>query len=68
MSELEKDDDVTWRTHGTETSGTVEQEITTETEAAGRKVMASKDEPQYLVQSDKSGKEAVHKANALDKD
>lgn len=68
MSELKKGDDVTWKTHGTETSGTVEQEITTETEAAGRKVKASKDEPQYLVKSDKSGKEAVHKANALEKD
>ena len=42
MSELEKDDDVTWKTHGTETSGTVEQEITTETEteAAGHKANA----------------------------
>ena len=68
MSELKKGDDVTWKTHGTETSGTVEQEITTETEAAGRKVKASKDEPQYLVKSDKSGKEAVHKAKALGQD
>ena len=38
MSELEKDDDVTWKTHGTETSGTVEQEI--KTEAAGHKANA----------------------------
>ena len=38
-----------------------------ETEAGGRKVKASKDEPQYLVKSDKSGGEAVHKPGALDK-
>ena len=32
----------------------------------GRKVKASKDEPQYEVKSDKSGKTAVHKPDALD--
>ena len=35
--------------------------------AAGRTVRASKDDPQYLVKSDKSGGEAVHKPSALDK-
>jgi hypothetical protein len=30
-------------------------------------VAASKDEPQYLVKSDKSGREAVHKPDALKK-
>jgi hypothetical protein len=39
--------------------------ITADTTAAGRTVRASKDEPQYLVRSDKSGGEAVHKASAL---
>ena len=29
---------------------------------------ASKDEPQYLVVSDKSGKEAAHKPGALEKE
>jgi hypothetical protein len=66
--EFKKGDHVTWSTHGTTTEGTVEKKITTETEAGGRKVKASKDEPQYLVESDKSGKEAVHKPAALDKD
>ncbi len=64
--ELEKGDHVTWKTHGTETEGTVTREITSETEAAGRKVKASADEPQYEVRSDKSGKTAVHKPDALD--
>ena len=66
MSEPSKGDHVSWKTHGTETSGTVKRKITTETEAAGRTVKASEDEPQFLVESDKSGKEAVHKASALD--
>ena len=65
--DFEKGDDVTWKSHGSTTEGTVEKKITSETEAGGRKVKASKDEPQYLVKSDKSGKEAVHKPSALDK-
>ena len=64
--DFEKGDDVTWSSHGSEVPGTVEKKITSETEAGGRKVKASKDDPQYLVKSDKSGKEAVHKPGALD--
>ncbi len=64
---LNKGDQVEWKTHGTTTEGTVEEKITSETEAGGRKVKASEDEPQYLVKSDTSGKEAVHKPDALDK-
>ena len=66
MAEPSKGDDVTWKTHGTTTSGKVEKKITKETEAGGRTVKASKEEPQFLVKSDKSGKEAVHKAAALE--
>ena len=64
--DLKKGDDVTWQTHGTETEGTVTRKITSDTEAAGRTVRASSDEPQYEVRSDKSGKTAVHKPDALD--
>ena len=67
MAELKKDDHVTWKSHGSTTEGTVEKKITSETEAGGRKVKASEDEPQYLVKSDKSGGEAVHKPGALKK-
>ncbi|MDI9930280.1 DUF2945 domain-containing protein [Rhodococcus sp. IEGM 1354] len=67
--DLHKGDKVEWQTHGTTTEGTVQEKITseTETEAAGRKVKASKDDPQYRVESDKSGKDAVHKPESLDK-
>jgi hypothetical protein len=67
MAELRKGDEVTWNSHGGQAVGKVEKEITTETEAGGRKVKASADEPQYLVKSDKSGGEAVHKPSALKK-
>jgi len=65
--ELRKGDPVTWKSHGGEAVGEVQKKITTDTEAGGRKVKASADEPQYLVKSDKSGGEAVHKPTALTK-
>jgi len=66
--DLSKGDHVTWNSHGSTTEGTVERKITEDTEASGRTVKASKDEPQYEVESDKSGKTAVHKPGALKKD
>lgn len=65
--QLKKGDKVSWQSHGTTVPGTVEEKITSETEAAGREVKASKDEPQYRVTSDKSGRDAVHKPEALKK-
>ena len=65
---LRKGDKVHWSSHGGEAVGEVEEKITEDTEAAGRKVRATKDDPQYLVKSDKSGGEAVHKPEALKKD
>ncbi|MBL1082381.1 DUF2945 domain-containing protein [Streptomyces actinomycinicus] len=62
-----KGDKVAWRSHGTETTGSVERKITKRTEAAGRTVDASPDDPQYEVRSDKSGRTAVHKPSALKK-
>ncbi len=67
MAEFKKGDKVKWKSHGGEAVGTVEKKITSETEAGGRKVKASKDEPQYLVKSEKSGGTAVHKPSALKK-
>ncbi|MEU3415074.1 MULTISPECIES: hypervirulence associated TUDOR domain-containing protein [unclassified Streptomyces] len=58
-------DQVAWRSHGSETTGTVEKKITERTEASGRTVDASPDAPQYEVRSDKSGRTAVHKPSAL---
>ncbi len=63
--EPKKGDHVTWKSHGGTAEGTVKRKITSDTEASGRTVRASKDEPQYEVESDKSGRTAVHKADAL---
>jgi hypothetical protein len=62
---FKKGDKVEWSSHGGMAVGEVVRKITTETEAGGRKVKASEDEPQYLVRSEKSGGEAVHKPGAL---
>jgi hypothetical protein len=63
--DIEKGDHVTWKSHGGEAEGTVKRKITSDTEAAGRTVKASEDDPQYEVESEKSGGTAVHKPGAL---
>jgi len=64
---FKKGDKVEWQSHGSAAKGGVERKITSDTEAGGRKVRASKEEPQYLVVSDESGGDAVHKPSALKK-
>lgn len=63
--EFHEGDKVEWRSHGSTVRGTVEGEITSDTEAAGRTVRASEDDPQYKVRSDNTGADAVHKPGAL---
>jgi DUF2945 family protein len=65
--EFRKGDRVAWRSHGSTAVGTVERRITSDTEAAGRTVRASEDDPQYLVRSEKSGGTAVHRPEALER-
>lgn len=65
MGDLEKGDHVEWNSHGSTAEGEVVKKITSDTKAASRQVRASEDDPQYLVRSDKSGGEAVHKPEAL---
>jgi hypothetical protein len=65
--ELKKGDHVSWKSHGGTAEGTVQRKITEDTEASGRTVRASEDDPQYEVKSEKSGGTAVHKPDALKK-
>ena len=62
-----KGDKVEWNTSGGKTSGKVVEKLTEATEVAGHHVAASEDDPQYLVESEKSGKQAAHKPEALTK-
>ncbi|MFN6571381.1 hypothetical protein A6770_11720 [Nostoc minutum NIES-26] len=65
--ELNKGDKVKWNTAQGETAGEVEKKLTSPTDIKGHHVAASKDNPEYLVKSDKTGKEAAHQPDALEK-
>lgn len=65
--EFKNGDTVQWKSHGTTVTGAVEEKITSDTKAAGRTVRADEDDPQYRVRSHKSGRDAVHKPDALKK-
>lgn len=60
-------DDVSWQSHGQNIEGSVTRKVDERTEAAGRTVDASKDEPQYEVRSAKTGKKAVHRPESLNR-
>lgn len=64
---LKKGDHVEWETSQGKTTGTVKKKLTTPTDIKTHHVAASKDNPEYLVESDKSGKEAAHKPGSLKK-
>ena len=64
---LKKGDHVEWNTSQGKTTGRVEKKLTSATKIKGHEVKASKDNPEFLVKSDKTGAEAAHKPGALQK-
>jgi uncharacterized protein YijF (DUF1287 family) len=60
-------DHVSWETSQGTTHGVIKKKITSPMEIKGHHVAATKEEPQYLVVSDKSGDEAAHKPDSLTK-
>ena len=68
MSEsLKKGDKVTWETSQGKTEGRVVKKQTSDTKIKSHTVRATKDDPQLIVESSKSGKRAAHKPDALEK-
>ena len=65
--EFKQGETVEWNTPQGKTRGSVKEKLTSRTEVGGQTVAASEDDPRYLVESEKSGKEAAHKPNALEK-
>jgi len=61
------DDKVQWKSSQGTVTGKVKKKLTTPTDIKGHHVAASKDNPEYLVASDKTGAEAAHKGTALKK-
>jgi len=64
---LMRGDHVEWETSQGTTKGTVKKKLTSATRIKGHKVAASKDNPEYLVETDKSRKKAAHKPQGLKK-
>jgi hypothetical protein len=62
-----KGDKVRWNTSQGETRGTIVEKKTKDFTFDGQKFTASSDEPAYVIESDKSGKQAAHKESALTK-
>jgi hypothetical protein len=74
MSEkrFKKGDRVAWETPQGKTTGRVVEKLTGDKRVGnpgqkGTKVSASEDDPRYVVESDKTGKRAAHKADALER-
>lgn len=65
--EFKKGDKVEWDSAGGHSVGTVVEKVTSDEKIKGHTAKASKEEPQYRVESDKSGKEAIHKPEELKK-
>lgn len=64
---LKKGDKVAWSTSQGETKGKVVKKLTSPTTIKTHKVSASADNPEYLVESEKTGKQAAHKPGSLKK-
>ena len=65
--DLKAGDKVTWKSHGGEAHGKVVKKQTSETHIKGHKVAATKEDSQFIVETDE-GKRAAHKPSALKKD
>ena len=67
MSTFTTGDHVSWNTPQGRTRGHVVERKTKDFEFAGQHFTASSDEPAFIVESEKTGAKAAHKATALRK-
>jgi hypothetical protein len=63
--EFKRGDKVEWSFRGRPIRGTVRRRLTRRTEIAGQVVAASKDDPRYVVRTEKSGKDTTRRPSAL---
>jgi hypothetical protein len=64
---LGKGDHVSWNSEAGRVRGTITKVVTSAIQFKGYTVHASKDEPQYEIESDKTDHVAMHKGSALRK-
>jgi hypothetical protein len=67
MSELSTGDRVSWNTSQGRTRGRVVEKKTSDFEFAGQHFTATSEDPAFVVESEKTGAKAAHKATALRK-
>jgi len=63
--DFKRGDRVEWNFRGRRVTGTVRRRLTSRMVINDRVVAASKDEPRYLVRSEKTGKETTRRAETL---
>jgi hypothetical protein len=56
---------VQWNFRGRRVVGRVRKRLTTRTEVGGQVVAATRDDPRYLVRSERTGKETARRPSAL---
>lgn len=66
-SEFKRGDYVEWNSEAGRVRGTITRKVTSEMVFKGYRRHASKEEPQYIIQSDKTDHVAIHKGSALKK-
>jgi len=64
---FKKGDHVSWNSEAGRVRGTIKKKITSPIRFKGYTVRASKDQPQYLIESEKTDHLAMHKGPALRK-
>jgi len=64
---LKKGDKVEWETSQGKTTGNVKKKLTSPTKIKKHEVKASKENPEYLVETSKSKKLAAHRPETLKK-
>ena len=65
--QLKPGDRVQWNTPQGKTTGKVKKKLSSSKKIKGHVAKASTENPEYLVQSEKSGKEAAHRPSELRK-
>jgi len=64
---FKRGDFVDWNSEAGRVRGTIQKKVTSEITFKGYKRHASKEEPQYIIKSDKTDHVAIHKGSALKK-
>ena len=66
-AQFKRGDRVSWNSEAGRVTGVVQKKITSEIVFKGYKRHASKDDPQYIIKSERTDHIAIHKGSALTK-